>query len=216
MIKFPGTVLGPNRPEARAHGGVAACHAWSVEKSAGPRPGSQPSPAGNQPARPAATRAPARLPCADRARNDAVVCSPVARRWLNGARCCRRSRGGHREGAEQGGEGRGAPERRVDGEAGGEFQDEVGCDEVLQLGRGKGVRKSQEIVRIGDSGRSSPGNGGWWRRSAGIQVKERLPMAGGSGLGAGSGGERCGAREGDRRGVRDGSADEWRVGRFME
>jgi hypothetical protein len=39
----------------------------------------------------------------------------------------------------------------------------VECDEVLQLGRGKGVRKLQEIVRIGGSGRSSPGNGG--RRS---------------------------------------------------
>jgi hypothetical protein len=92
----------------------------------------------------------------------------------------------------------------------------VGCDEVLQLGRGKGVRKSQEIARIGDSGRSSPGNGGWWRRSTGIRVKERLPVAGGGGPGAGSGGERCGAREGDRRGVGDGSADEWRVGRFVE
>jgi hypothetical protein len=38
--------------------------------------------------------------------------------------------------------------------------DVVECDEVLQLGRGKGVRKLQEIVRIGGSGRSSPGNGG--------------------------------------------------------
>jgi hypothetical protein len=35
----------------------------------------------------------------------------------------------------------------------------VECDEVLQLRRGKGVRKLQEIVRIGDSGRSSPENG---------------------------------------------------------
>jgi hypothetical protein len=33
------------------------------------------------------------------------------------ARYCRRSRGGHEEGAGQGGEGRDAPERRVDGEA---------------------------------------------------------------------------------------------------
>jgi hypothetical protein len=36
----------------------------------------------------------------------------------------------------------------------------VKCDEVLQLGRGKGVRKLQEIARIGGLGRSSPGNGG--------------------------------------------------------
>jgi hypothetical protein len=38
----------------------------------------------------------------------------------------------------------------------------VECDEVLQLGRGKGVRKLQEIARIGGSERSSPGNGGRW------------------------------------------------------
>jgi hypothetical protein len=69
----------------------------------------------------------------------------------------------------------------------------VECDEVLQLGRGKGVRKLQEIVRIGGSGRSSPGNGGWWWRSAGIRVREgfRWPEAGGPGVG--SGGEKCGA-----------------------
>jgi hypothetical protein len=72
----------------------------------------------------------------------------------------------------------------------------VECDEVLQLGRGKGVRELQEIARIGGSGRSSPGNGGRWRCSAGIQVREGLPVAGGGGPGARSGGERCGAREG--------------------
>jgi hypothetical protein len=83
----------------------------------------------------------------------------------------------------------------------------VECDEVLQLGRGKGVRELQEIVRIGGSGRSSPGNGGRWRRSAGIRAREGLPEAGGSGPGVGSGGERCGAREGGRRGVGDGGAD---------
>jgi hypothetical protein len=33
------------------------------------------------------------------------------------ARCCRRSRGGHRGGAKQGGESRGASERRADSEA---------------------------------------------------------------------------------------------------
>jgi hypothetical protein len=35
----------------------------------------------------------------------------------------------------------------------------VECDEVLQLRRGKGVRKLQEIARIGGLGRSSPRNG---------------------------------------------------------
>jgi hypothetical protein len=91
------------------------------------------------------------------------------------ARCCGRSRGGHREGAGQGGEGRGAPERREESFGTVAFARGEGapvvvveCDEVLQLGRGKGVRKLQEIARIGGSRRSSPGNGGRWRRSAGI------------------------------------------------
>jgi hypothetical protein len=61
----------------------------------------------------------------------------------------------------------------------------VECDELLQLGRGKGVRKLQEIARIGGSGRSSPGNGGRWRRSTGIQAREGLPVARGGGPGAG-------------------------------
>jgi hypothetical protein len=65
----------------------------------------------------------------------------------------------------------------------------VECDEVLQLGRGKGVRKLQEIVRIRGSGRSSPGNGGRWRRSAGIRAREGLPVVGG-------GWSRCGERWG--------------------
>jgi hypothetical protein len=84
----------------------------------------------------------------------------------------------------------------------------VECDEVLQLGRGKGVRELQEIARIGGSGRSAPGNGGRWRRSAGIRTTEELPVAGGGGPGAGSGGERCGTRERGRRGVGDGGADD--------
>jgi hypothetical protein len=42
-----------------------------------------------------------------------------------------------------------------------------GCG-VLQHQRGKGVRKLQEIARIGSSGRSSPGSGGQRRCSAGI------------------------------------------------
>jgi hypothetical protein len=61
----------------------------------------------------------------------------------------------------------------------------VECDEVLQLRRGKGVRKLSEITRIGGSGRSSPWNGGRWRRSAKIQVREGLSVAGGGGPGAG-------------------------------
>jgi hypothetical protein len=72
----------------------------------------------------------------------------------------------------------------------------VECNEVLQLGRGKGVRKLQEIARIGGSGRSSPGHGRWWQRSARMRAREGLPVAGGGGPSVGSGGERCGALEG--------------------
>jgi hypothetical protein len=65
----------------------------------------------------------------------------------------------------------------------------VRCNEILQLGRGEGVRKLQEIVRIGGSERSSPGNGGRWWRSAGIRAKERPPVAGGGGTGVENSGE---------------------------
>jgi hypothetical protein len=47
-----------------------------------------------------------------------------------------------------------------------------GGDEVLQLGRGEGVRDLQEISGIGSSGRSSPGSGGRRRCSAGIHEGE--------------------------------------------
>jgi hypothetical protein len=58
-----------------------------------------------------------------------------------------------------------------------------GCG-VLQHRRGKGMRKLQEIAGVGSSGRSSPG-------SARLESTREsgLPMAGGSGPGAGSGGE---------------------------
>ncbi len=47
-----------------------------------------------------------------------------------------------------------------------------GGDEVMQLGRGEGVRDLQEISGIGSSGRSSPGSGGRRRCSAGIHEGE--------------------------------------------
>jgi hypothetical protein len=43
-----------------------------------------------------------------------------------------------------------------------------GGDEVLQLGRGEGVRDLEEISGIGSSGRSSPRSGGRRRCSTGI------------------------------------------------
>jgi hypothetical protein len=45
-----------------------------------------------------------------------------------------------------------------------------GGDEVLQLGRGEGVRDLQEILGIGSSGRSSPGGGG--RRWCSARIRE--------------------------------------------
>jgi hypothetical protein len=80
-------------------------------------------------------------------------------------------------------------------------------EEVLQLGRGEGVRKLQEIPGIGSSGKSSPGRGERQRRSTEIHEGE-----------AGSGGRRwwsgCGewrggssARESGRRGVKNRVSD---------
>jgi hypothetical protein len=102
-LKIPSTVSGRNRPEARAHG------AWQPATRGRPNAGWatawQPSPAGQ-------------LAGAFTARG---MARRRARRRLGGgstaARCCQRSRGGHGEGAGQGGEDRGAPERWVDGEA---------------------------------------------------------------------------------------------------
>jgi hypothetical protein len=75
-----------------------------------------------------------------------------------------------------------------------------GCG-VLQHRRGKGMRKLQEIVRIDSSGRSSSGSGGRRRWSAGIHVKERLPVAGGGGTGI----ETVGREAALKRGARAGS-----------
>jgi hypothetical protein len=47
------------------------------------------------------------------------------------------------------------------------------------------------------------GNGGWWRRSARIRVREGLPVV----RARGAVGERCGSQEGGQRGVGDGGAD---------
>jgi hypothetical protein len=47
-----------------------------------------------------------------------------------------------------------------------------GGDEVLQLGRGEGVRDLLKISGIGSSRRSSPGRGGRRRCSAGIREGE--------------------------------------------
>jgi hypothetical protein len=143
-------------------------------------------------------------------------------------KCCQRSRGGHREGAGQGREGRGAPERRVDDEAGGEFRDggvrrrggssdgwrrrvwgpaapvregEAGVSSNLGMVRlgGCSPERGKTTAALGEIQREGEASGGRRQRS-----------------GCGSDVERCGARAGNQRGVGDGSADEWWVGRFVE
>jgi hypothetical protein len=70
--------------------------------------------------------------------------------------------------------GRRCQRRRAAAFVGGEGAPVVagGGDEVLQLGRGEGVRDLPEISGIGSSGRSSPGSGGRRWCSAGIREGE--------------------------------------------
>jgi hypothetical protein len=139
---------------------------------AGPRPGS-PAQRGSRPARPEA-----------RARPRSGVLTgglAVARRrqgvvgdleGVTGKVSGKEERSGaHRNG---GSTVRRCQRRRAAAFVGGEGAPVVagGGDEVLQLGRGEGVRDLQEILGIGSSGRSSPGSGGRRRCSAGIHEGE--------------------------------------------
>jgi hypothetical protein len=72
-------------------------------------------------------------------------------------------------------------------------------EEVLQLGRGEGVRKLQEIPGIGSSGKSLPGRGGRRRRPAEIHEGE-----------AGSGGRRRRSGCGEWRGGSSAQESGWR------
>jgi hypothetical protein len=115
------------------------------------------------------------------ARDGALACSKVARRWLDGGevlletlrgsrgRC--RARRAHRNG---GSTVRRRERRRATSFIGGEgalVGGDGGCG-VLQHRRSKGVRKMQEIAGIRNSWRSSPGSGGRRRCSAGIREGE--------------------------------------------
>jgi hypothetical protein len=128
MIKSPAQYRAGNWPEATAHG------AWWP-----------------------ATRGRRRGHHAQTARGTAWW--RAHRRLIGGstaAMCCRRSRGGHREGAGQGGERRGAPEQRVDDEAaqtvsGGGVQRWRGCSG----GRRRARRGPAALVREGEAGVSS-------------------------------------------------------------
>jgi hypothetical protein len=87
-----------------------------------------------------------------------------------------------RDDAGQVGRGWRVPEWRDDGEA--EEGAPVvagGGDDILQIGRGEGVRGLQEIAGIGSSGRSSPGSGGQRRCSARIRARGGAPVVGGGG-----------------------------------
>jgi hypothetical protein len=72
-----------------------------------------------------------------------------------------------------------------------------GGDEVLQLGRGEGVRDLQEISGIGSSGRSSPRSGG--RRWCSAGIREGEGAAGGQRWRSGCG-ERWGSSGGREKG----------------
>jgi hypothetical protein len=109
------------------------------------------------------------------------------------ARCCRRSRGGHGEGAGQGGEDRGAPERRrAAAFVGGEGSPVVAsvAEEVLQLGRGEGgeeIARNPRDWKLGGRARRGEADGGGGRPK--FVRERRAPVAGDGGPGAGSGGE---------------------------
>jgi hypothetical protein len=115
-----------------------------------------------------------------------------ARRRLGGgsmaARRCRRSRGGHWEGAGQGGEGRGAPKRRVDGEAaqtasGGGVQRRRGCSGGHRRAwRGpaapvwKGKERFSSNSGNGEARRALTGEGGRRRRLNGVRHEGGAPV----------------------------------------
>jgi hypothetical protein len=141
---FPGTVLGRNWPEATAHGARRPATRGRPKRQLGHGLAAQPSGA---PALCGVLQCAHQ--CGHRAWDGAVACSPAAWRWLNGGKVLPEiSRGGHGEGAGQGGEGRRAPERRVDGE-------------TAQTASGGSVR------RLGG------GSGGWRRRVWGPAAPER-------------------------------------------
>jgi hypothetical protein len=116
-----------------------------------------------------------------RVRAGAVACSPVARRRQGVTGDLERVTGKVPGKEERAGAHRncGSTVRRCQRCRAAAFVGGVGApvvagggDEVLQLGRGEGVRDSQEILGIDSSGRSSPRSGGRRRCSAGIREGE--------------------------------------------
>jgi hypothetical protein len=122
MIKFPAQYRAETGPRLQPTGrGGLPC---AVGRKAGWATAWQPSLAGQTAcAARCNARAPTQSPRADRAQDVAVAYSPAARRWLNGGKVLPEISRGPQGRCRQGGEGRGAPERRVDGEVGGEFRD---------------------------------------------------------------------------------------------
>jgi hypothetical protein len=122
-----------------------------------------------------------------------------ARRRLSGgstvARCCRRSRGGHGEGDGHGGEGRGAPEQRVDAEAAGLLRWSSTC---VEGSCNTGVEGEREISLQFREWRSSEGS--HWRGGTAATVGQSPARRRGSGSEKptrrtpGRWGSMCGAR----------------------
>jgi hypothetical protein len=188
---------------------VAACHARSAERRLGHGQAAQPRGARACCAR--AACASARSPHAGR-RGGALAGGSAVARGRQGAAGGLEGVMGKAPGME---EGTGAhrnsgstvrrcQRRQAAAFVGGEGSPVVAgvAEEVLQLERGEGVRKLQEIPGVGSSGRSSPGRGGRRRRSA--EIREGEAGSGGQRLRSGCGEWRGGSssRERGRRGVK--------------
>jgi hypothetical protein len=87
-----------------------------------------------------------------------------------------------------------------------------GPTELLRVGEA-GVSSNLGMVQLGgrslERGKTAAALGEIRREGEAFDGRRRWS-------GHGKDGERCGARAGNQRGVGDGSADEWRVGRFVE
>jgi hypothetical protein len=181
----------------------------------------RPSPAALRPVRTRGGARSARPWRGHRVRDDTVVYLPTA------ARCTLRAPATLQDDAEQGGRGWHVPERRGDGEAeerlrtsvftGGEgasMGGDGGCG-VLQHQSGRGKRDLAPIWKWRSSKGAHRRGGRQRRRSVKSNARERPPVAGGSGPGAGMVGREVVLERGGRSGVGDEGVDEWWVGRVF-
>jgi hypothetical protein len=191
---------------------VAACHARSAERRLGHGLAAQPSGGTGLRALRARTAGASALSPRTGRRGGALADGSAVARRRQGAAGGLEGVTGKAPGKEEGTKAhrnsgstvRRCQRRRAAAFVGGEGPPVVAgvAEEVLQLGRGEGVRKLQEIPGIGSSGRSSPGRGGRRRRSA--EFREGEAGSGGRRRRSGCGEWRGGSstRERGRRGVR--------------